>query len=148
MFRGMHQESSAMSVKVKARVISKGEAGGEAIVSKKNFSFLGDVDSETGIVVANDSDIVGESIAGKIFIFPSGRGSTVGTYILFRMKKAGIAPKAIINLETEPIIALGAIISGIPLLDKPEVDVVEIIRTGDYMRVYAFKEGWVEMYDR
>jgi len=105
-------------VRLKARVISrvKGDVEGEAIVTGKKFSFLGDVDPDTGVVVANDSDIIGESIAGKIFVFPSGRGSTVGTYVLLRMKKAGTAPKAIINLETEPIIAVGAIISGISLL--------------------------------
>ncbi len=135
-------------MKIKARVISRGEAEGEVIVSKKKFSFLGDVDPDTGIVVANDSDIAGESIAGKIFIFPSGRGSTVGTYVLLRMKKAGTAPKAIINLETEPIIAVGAIISGIPLLDKPEVDPTEIIKSGDCVKIHALKEGWIEIHDR
>lgn len=135
-------------MKIKARVISRGEAEGEVIVSKKKFSFLGDVDPDTGIVVANDSDIAGKSIAGKIFVFPSGRGSTVGTYVLLRMKKAGTAPKAIINLETEPIIAVGAIISGIPLLDKPEVDPTEIIKSGDRVKIHALKEGWIEVYDR
>lgn len=135
-------------MKIKARVISRGEAEGEVIVSKKKFSFLGDVDPDTGIVVANDSDIAGKSIAGKIFVFPSGRGSTVGTYVLLRMKKAGTAPKAIINLETEPIIAVGAIISGIPLLDKPEVDPTEIIKSGDRVKTHALKEGWIEVYDR
>jgi len=135
-------------MKIKARVISRGEVEGEAIITRKKFSFLGDVDPDTGIVVANDSDIAGESIAGKIFIFPSGRGSTVGTYVLLRMKKAGTSPKAIVNLETEPIIAVGAIISGIPLLDKPEIDPAEVIKSGDRVKIHALKEGWIEIYDR
>jgi hypothetical protein len=132
-------------MRIKARVISRGKALGEAIVSRKQFSFLGDVDPEMGIVTDKDSDIAGESIAGKIFIFPSGRGSTVGTYILLRMKKAGTAPKAIINLETEQTIAVGAIISGIPLLDKPKVDLTKLVKSGDWIRVYSLKEGWVEI---
>jgi predicted aconitase with swiveling domain len=139
-------------VRLKARVISrvKGDVEGEAIVTGKKFSFLGDVDPDTGVVVANDSDIIGESIAGKIFVFPSGRGSTVGTYVLLRMKKAGTAPKAIINLETEPIIAVGAIISGISLLDKPEIDgevvnPTEIIKSGDFVKI---GNGWIEVHDR
>jgi predicted aconitase with swiveling domain len=134
-------------MKVRGRIISRGIAEGEAIVSYRKFSFLGDVDVETGVVVAEDSDIEGESIAGKVFVFPAGRGSTVGTYVLLRMKKKGTAPKAIINVETEPIIAVGAIIAGIPLIDKLEVDPLETIKSGDYVKVNAV-EGWVEVYGR
>lgn len=130
---------------IKGRIISKGVAEGEAIVSRRKFSFLGDVDVETGVVVAEDSDIRGESIAGKIFVFPAGRGSTVGTYVLLRMKKKGTAPKAIINVETEPIIAVGAIIAEIPLMDRLEVDPFKIIKSGDRIKVDAIN-GWVEVY--
>jgi predicted aconitase with swiveling domain len=134
-------------MKIRGRIISRGIAEGEAIVSHRKFSFLGDVDVETGVVVAEDSDIEGESIAGKVFVFPAGRGSTVGTYVLLRMKKKGTAPKAIINVETEPIIAVGAIIAEIPLIDKLEVDPLETIESGDYVKVNAV-EGWVEVYGR
>ena len=132
-------------MKIKARVISRGEAEGEAIVSRRSFSFLGDVDVETGIVVAEDSDIAGESITNKIFIFPSARGSTVGTYVLLRMKKAGTAPKAIINVESEAIIAVGAIIAEIPLLDRPDANILDIVKNGDFVRVSAGREGWIEV---
>ncbi|AEA47711.1 DUF126 domain-containing protein [Archaeoglobus veneficus] len=135
-------------MKIRARVISRGDAEGEVIVSKRSFSFLGDVDAETGVVVAGDSDIAGENIAGKIFVFPSGRGSTVGTYVLLRMKKAGTAPKAIINLESEAIIAVGAIIAGIPLLDRPEENVIELLESGEIVRVHAGREGWIEVLSR
>ncbi|MFP3909522.1 MAG: aconitase X swivel domain-containing protein [Archaeoglobaceae archaeon] len=121
--------------RIKGRVISKGEAEGEIILSRKNFSFLGDVDVNTGIVVADDSDIQGESISGKIFVFPYGRGSTVGSYSLLSMKKNGVAPKAIINLECDAVIAVGAIISSIPLVDKLEEDPLKIFRSGNGVRV-------------
>ncbi len=131
-------------MRVRGRVISKGFAEGVAIVSRRRFSFLGDVDVETGVVVAEDSDIYGESIAGKVFVFPTGRGSTVGTYVLLRMKKKGTAPIAIINVETEPIIAVGAIIAGIPLMDRLELNPLEIVKSGDRVRVDA-TGGWVEV---
>lgn len=131
-------------MKIKGRIISRGVVEGEAIVSRTKFSFLGDVDVETGEVVAEDSDIVGEKISNKIFVFPTGRGSTVGTYILLRMKKKGTAPKAIINVETEPIIAVGAIIAGIPLMDKLEINPLEVIKSGDWVKVNAL-EGWIEI---
>ncbi len=133
-------------MRIRGRVISKGYAEGEVVVSRRKFSFLGDVDVESGVVVANDSDIEGESIANKIFVFPYGRGSTVGTYVLLRMKKKGTAPKAIINIETEPIIAVGAIIAGIPLMDKLELNPIEVFESGDFAVVNAY-EGYVEKRD-
>ncbi|ADB57754.1 DUF126 domain-containing protein [Archaeoglobus profundus] len=133
-------------MRIRGRVISKGYAEGEVIVSRRKFSFLGDVDVESGVVVAEDSDISGERIANKIFIFPHGRGSTVGTYVLLRMKKKGTAPKAIINIETEPIIAVGAIIAEIPLMDKLEINPLEVFESGDFAVVNAY-EGYVEKRD-
>ncbi len=131
-------------MKIKGRVISRGFAEGEVIVSRRKFSFLGDVDVETGKVIAEDSDIRGETISNKIFVFPGGRGSTVGTYILLRMKKKETAPKAIINVETEPIIAVGAIIAEIPLMDKLEANPLKVFENGDYAIVNAY-EGYVEV---
>lgn len=121
--------------RLKGRVISRGEAGGEVIVSHRNFSFLGDVDMNTGIVVADDSDIQGESISGKVFVFPYGRGSTVGSYSLLTMKKNGVAPKAIINLESDAVIAVGAIISSLPLVDKLEENPLEVFKSGDRVKI-------------
>ncbi len=128
--------------RIRCRSICKGFAEGEVVVSRKNFSFLGDVDPETGIIKAEDSDVFGESISGKIFAFPSGRGSTVGTFVLLRMKKNNTAPIGIINERTEPIIAVGAIISEIPLVDSMDISV---LRTGMRARISAGKECWVEL---
>jgi hypothetical protein len=132
-------------IRIRGRTISRGEAEGEAVVSMRNFSFLGDVDPETGVVVAEDSDIRGESIAGKIFVFPSGRGSTVGSYVILRMVKKGVAPAGIINVESEPIIAVGAILAGIPVVDKLEKNPLEVIKTGDVVTIRAGKDGLVEV---
>jgi len=134
-------------MRVRGRVISRGFAEGEALVSRSRISFLGDVDFRTGEVVAEDLDIYGENVSGKVLVFPGGRGSTVGTYVLLRMKKLGTAPKAILNVETEPIIAVGSIIAEIPLMDRLDVNPLEIIRTGDWVRVNAL-EGWVEVHGR
>ena len=132
-------------MKIRARPISGGIADGIAVVSRNPVSFLGDVDPETGEVVDRSSDIFGERISGKIFVFPEGRGSTVGTYVLLQMKKKGTAPAGIIMLESEAIVAVGAIISGIPLVDRPEIDVLEVIENGDSLRIISGKEGWIEI---
>ncbi|AIY90806.1 DUF126 domain-containing protein [Geoglobus acetivorans] len=131
-------------MKLRVRSISRGRAEGYAIVSKKPVSFLGDVNPETGVIVDSDSDIYGESIAGKIFVFPEGRGSTVGTYILLRMKKNGCAPAGIVMKKSEAIVAVGAIIAEIPLVDMPEASSFNMIRSGDFVRINA-DEGWIEI---
>jgi hypothetical protein len=129
---------------VKGRAISKGKAEGEVLLSKNEISFLGDVDPKTGVVTEKKSDIYKRNIAGKILVFPRGRGSTVGPYVLYQLKKNKKAPKAIINLETEIIVAVGAIISSIPMVDKLEKDPFEFLKNGDVIKVDG-DEGVIEV---
>ena len=130
-------------MEIGARIISRGKTKGKALVSTDPVSFLGGVDPKTGIVVEKGHALEGKSVAGRILIFPRGKGSTVGSYVMLGMKKNGVAPAAIINLEAETIIAVGAIISGIPMLDRPEGDIFEIVKDGAEMEVDATggKEG-------
>jgi predicted aconitase with swiveling domain len=117
---------------LKGRVIKAGQAQGTALVSSEPIGFFGMVDAETGIVVEKGHPLEGQSVAGRVLVFPTGKGSTVGSYSLYRLAKAGLAPIAIINAESEPIVAVGAIISGIPTVDQ--VDITQI-RTGDPVSV-------------
>lgn len=119
---------------------SGSEIRGQMLLSKKQVSFLGDVDVKTSEIVAEDSDVVGERIAKKIFAFPYGRGSTVGTYVMLQLAKLGKAPKAIINRKTESIIVAGAVISNIPLFDTPEPDIFTLVEPGIY-KVCIVDEG-------
>ena len=114
------------------RVIKAGRAEGVALVSPEPIGFFGIVDAETGIVVERGHPLAGQSIAGRVLVFPTGKGSTVGSYSLYRLAKAGLAPAAIINAESEPIVAVGAIIGDIPMVDQ--VDIAQI-RTGDWVAV-------------
>jgi predicted aconitase with swiveling domain len=104
-------------MKFQGRVISAGKVVGETIVTAMGISFFGGVDPDTGIVVEKDHQLYGTCIAGKVLVFPSGKGSTVGSYTLYRLKKNGKAPAAIINKECETITAVGCIISEIPCID-------------------------------
>ena len=109
----------------KGRIIKKGAAKGIALVSRTPLSFFGCVDPKTGIVSEKGHELFGQSVKGKILVFPYGKGSTVGSYALYRMKKEGSAPIGIINTECEPIVAVGAIISDIPCTDK--IDISKIV---------------------
>lgn len=117
---------------LKGRIIFKGRAKGEALVTEMPISFYGGVDPNTGVVTEKGHQLNGQSVKGKILVFPQGKGSTVGSYTLYRMKKNGVAPAGIINKECETIIAVGAIISEIPCIDK--VDVSKI-KTGNEVTI-------------
>jgi predicted aconitase with swiveling domain len=109
------------------RKIYPGRVTGLALVTRMGISFFGGVDPENGVVVEKGHELQGQSIAGKILVFPSGKGSTVGSYTLYRLKSAGMAPLAIINSECETITAVGCIISEIPCVDQIPID---RLRTG------------------
>ncbi len=115
-------------MEIKCRVLSEGKARGKALLSSEPLSFLGGVDPKTGIIVDSRHPLKGKSIKDKVLIIPGGKGSTVGSYVIYQLTKNKKAPAAIICMEAEPIIATGAIIAGIPLVDKPEEDVMKVIR--------------------
>ena len=120
---------------VKARAISRGRAEGEVIITRDAISFLGSVDPATGTVVEEGHELYGKKISGRVLVFPEGKGSTVGSYVIYQLKKRGLAPVAMINQRSEPIVALGAIISGIPHVDEPSIDVFELLKDGDWVLV-------------
>ena len=103
---------------------------GEVVKSDISISFLGDVDPSTGLVQDRKNNLYGQTIKDKIFAFPMGKGSTVGSYIMYRLHKNGHAPKAILNARSETIVAVGAVISEIPLIDR-----IELGRLKDGQRV-------------
>jgi len=105
---------------IKCRTISKGKVTGELIVSTEPLSFLGGVNPNTGEVIDPNHELKGKFINDKILFIPGGKGSTVGSYVIFQMKKNNVAPSAIICLNAEPIIATGAIMSDIPMVDSPK----------------------------
>jgi uncharacterized protein len=119
-------------MELKGRVINGGKAEGVALVTKDPISFFGGVDPKTGIVADKDNEINGQSIRGKILVFPCGKGSTVGPYTIYQLAKLGNAPLAMVNRECETIVAVGAIIADIPCVDR--IDLGKI-RTGERVRV-------------
>ncbi len=125
----------SLRLEMKGRRVVAGQGVGEAIISKRAVSFFGGVDPTTGIVVEVGHELEGHSIQGKVFIFPRGKGSTVGSYVIYGLRKHGAAPAAIVNIETEPIIIGGCVLARIPLVDRLDSNPVEAIRTGDWVEV-------------
>jgi predicted aconitase with swiveling domain len=113
-------------MEIKCHRVACGFASGPALVTREAISFLGNVDARTGIVVDPAHELFGQCIAGRVLIFPGGKGSTVGSYVIYQLKKRGLAPAAMINIRSEPIVAVGAIISGIPLVDRVSEEILQI----------------------
>jgi predicted aconitase with swiveling domain len=126
-----------MSFVIKGKGLTDGKGEGLALVSEETISFLGGIDPETGKIIQAKHPLKGESIAGKVFIFPHGRGSTAGCFIMYELANHNLAPAAIINIKAESIIATGAIIGKIPLMDTLEKNPLKIIKNGDYVKVDA-----------
>ncbi|MDD1687041.1 DUF126 domain-containing protein [Methanoregula sp.] len=111
---------------ISGRSISRGKGSGPLLVSPVPISFLSGVDPETGVIVEKGHPLKGVSMAGKVMAFPYGKGSTVGSYVLYALSRNGHAPAAIINTEAEAIIATGAIIGKIPMIDRISVPLLQL----------------------
>lgn len=124
-----------MKIVLKGRKVIGGVAEGEAVVTKQPVSFLGGVNPDSGMVVEKGHEIEGKSITKKIFVFPHGKGSTAGPYIIYAMSKRKTGPAGMINVEAEPIIAVGAAMGNIPMVDELDKNPLEVIGMGDHVRI-------------
>lgn len=121
---------------LRGRCIVEGYAEGRALVTKDPLSFMGGVDPKTGKIIERGNEIEGECIKNKILVFPSAKGSTGGSYMLYEAVKNKVGPRAIINSEAESIVVIGAIVSDLPMVDRIDIS---LIKTGDFLKVNATK---------
>lgn len=126
----------------RGRVVGKGVASGTALVTREPISFNNGVDPTTGLVIEVGHPLYGQRVTNRVLVFPVGKGSTGGSYVLYDLADRGLAPAAIINSRGDPIIVTGCVMGKITLVHKCEVDPVEVIRTGDWVEVNA-AEGTV-----
>jgi hypothetical protein len=123
------------------RTLVAGTAEAEALVLEEPLSFWGGVDPATGEVIDVHHSQRGANVAGRVLVMPSGRGSSSSSSVLAEAIRAGTAPAAIVLLEPDPIVALGAIVArelygtAIPVVVAPCP-----VATGRRLRVVAVAE--------
>ena len=126
-------------MKLRGRKIYPGNAEGVSLVTSMGISFFGGVDPDTGVIIERGHELEGQSIAGKVLVYPTGKGSTVGSYTIYRLKHNGKAPVAIVNTECETITAVGCIIAEIPCVDQIQIEQiksgVKVLVDGEMARV-------------
>ena len=88
-----------------------GDFEGEAVVSNQPFGFWQGIDPQTGTVIDKRHDLCGTSLKGKVFVFPYGRGSTGTPGIFLEAVRNGCAPAAIVNVKSEPMIVMCALLA-------------------------------------
>ena len=105
---------------LEGRSISRGRAEGKVLKLEGPLSFLGGVDASTGEMKVEN----GGNMTDRILVFPRGKGSTVGSFVMYDLKVHGKAPAAVINSSAETIVATGAVISSIPMVDSVDVSLI------------------------
>jgi predicted aconitase with swiveling domain len=129
-----------MEKRLVGRPVVSGSAQGAALVSRQPLSFWGGLNAHTGEIVDRRHDRSGSIVTGCVFVLPQGKGSSTGSATLLESIKAGTAPAAIINLEVDPILALGAIVAdelyqrSLPIVVLPE-GAYHSIREGDWLAI-------------
>lgn len=126
-----------MATVLKGRKVVGGSAKGEALVSPEPICFLGGIDVKTGKVTEVGHPLEGKSIAGKVLVFPMGKGSTGGSYLIYEAVENGVGPCAMLNRNVEQVTAIGCIIAELPIIDQLEPDPISAIKDGDMVEVDA-----------
>jgi predicted aconitase with swiveling domain len=126
---------------IKCVPVSHGISRGEALVTRQPLCFYDSLDPKSGCVVNRRHDLYGKNVSGKVLIFPRGIGSSTSAATILEASRCNKAPNAIVNLETEPIIAVGIILSErmyrrtIPVVHRPEMNPADLIKTHDLVEV-------------
>ncbi len=110
---------------LQGRCIVEGYAEGEAIVTKDAISFMGTINPKTGVVIERKHEIEGQSLNGKILVFPCPKGPRAAHTCCTDLVKNGVGPLGIINREVESVVAIGAIVSDLPMVDGIDIDQIQ-----------------------
>jgi len=122
-------------IHIQCKGILPGKARGRALVMRDPISFQGEIDEE-GIIVVRGHPRAGESVAGKVLIYPEAKGSSGGCMMLRLLAKRGKKPAAIVNTRNlDPNLVEGAILADVPMVCFPKEDVYGIVSTGDLVEV-------------
>lgn len=122
------------------RPVVAGSAEGLALVSREPLSLWGGLSPHTGEIIDRRHELSGAVAAGRIFVFPQGKGSSTSSATLLESIKASVAPAAIINLRVDSILALGSIVAdelyhrALPIVVLSEKDFFSI-KQDDYVIV-------------
>ena len=106
---------------LKGRLIYSGKGSGRVLKSDVPLGLFGHLEPKTGVYHEAGHPLDGKCVKGRVLVFPRAKGSTVGSYILYALRKTGKAPAALLLRECDTIVAVGAIIGSIPTVDRIDI---------------------------
>src|ERR687895_2761296 len=130
---------------LRGRKVVPGVAEGEALVSRETISGWGGIDPAKGVIIEPRHELYGVSFAGKILVFPGAKGSSGWSGFFQTTRLNGCAPLGMIFTKISTKVALGAVVTRVPAITDLDQDPVEVIKTGDWVRVDADR-GLVEVH--
>ena len=143
----MNASVQAKAIVLKGRKVVGGCAEGEALVTRQTISGWGGVDATTGTIIETRHELRGQSFKDKVLVFPGAKGSSGWSGVFHVARLAGVAPRAMIFNEMTTKVALGAVVVRAPAITDLDRNPLEVIETGDWVRVDADR-GIVEIVKR
>ncbi len=113
------------------------------IVKVDTLSFLGDVSPEKCVIIGHDTGAKGMTLKNAVLVIRKPRGSTVGAYIVYAIKKHGCNLRAIILEKLDPVIVAGAIISEIPIVFDVEKEFFDAVSTGLFVEIRRESSSYI-----
>jgi predicted aconitase with swiveling domain len=135
---------SKQPIVLRGRGIVGGVAEGEALVTKETISGWGGMNPMKGTIIETRHELRGVSFKDKVLVFPGAKGSSGWSVMFHTARLAGTAPKALVFNEMTTKVALGAVVMRIPSVTDLDRDPLDLIETGDWVRVDGDK-GTVEI---
>lgn len=120
---------------LRGRKVVGGVAEGEALVTRERISGWGGIDPRTGTIIETRHELRGRSFKGKVLVFPGAKGSSGWSSQFHIARLAGAAPLAMVFNEMTTKIALGAVVTHAPAVTGFDQDPLEVIATGDWVKV-------------
>ncbi|MGC2784071.1 MAG: DUF126 domain-containing protein [Roseiarcus sp.] len=94
-----------------AVILVPGAASGPVLKLDEPLSFWGGLDSASGTIIDRLHPQQGASVAGSVLMMPGGRGSSSGSATLAEALRLGNGPAAILMLERDAIVVVGAMVA-------------------------------------
>ena len=123
------------TITIHGRGVVGGRAAAEALVTRETISGWGGINERDGSIIELHHELVGQSFAGKVLVFPGAKGSSGWSAYFHMTRLNGVAPAAMLFTRMTTKIALGAVVTRVPSVTEFDRDPFDVIETGDWVEV-------------
>lgn len=133
----VNESQHRSTITIRGRKVVGGKTEGEALVTRETISGWGGIREKDGTVIERRHELVGQSFAGKILLFPGAKGSSGWSAYFHMTRLNGVSPAAMLFTRMTTKMALGAVVTRVPAMTDFDRDPFDVIQTGDWVCVDA-----------